>query len=245
MHCTAAILDPHRALQLLRRRARRVAAGQDAYPVRAAGASSAAHREPDCRCRLCLLPTFDVLVPQTVDKLVGALLHLDTPRRVQDLVPIPLFSFRVPRLWSRSPTPQFLVVVSVEVFQFFTQDKVQQQSQSKSLTFQFRTVAASSKILVSHRFHKKLLGKRFKCFFSTFPRRRKSAQVGPHSWSELSADFTPSTLRAQQQSTSPAMERETWVNGDDVWVRVDTLQGPYWRLLLSDHWQWHPLWLGH
>ena len=62
--------------------------------------------------------------------------------------------------------------------------------------------------------------------FSHFSPKEKSPTLGPRSESELSADFTPSTLRAQQQSTSPAMERETWVNGDDVWVRVDTLQGP-------------------
>ena len=40
---------PAVALQPLRRRARRGAAGQDAYPVRAAGAGSAAHRAADCR----------------------------------------------------------------------------------------------------------------------------------------------------------------------------------------------------
>ena len=73
----------------------------------------------------------------------------------------------------------------------------------------------------------------------------KSARSSPHSGSELSADFTPSTPRAQQQSTSPAMDVDTWVNGDDVWVRVDTLQGPCRRLLLSDHWQRYPPWLGH
>ena len=48
------------------------------------------------------LPTFDVPVPQTVDQLVGALLHLDTPipehaiSKSQDLVPIPLSSFGSP-----------------------------------------------------------------------------------------------------------------------------------------------------
>ena len=83
------------------------------------------------------------------------------------------------------------------------------------------------------------------CFFALFPKTKKSARLGSHSGSKLSADFTPSTPPAQQQSTSPAMERDTWVDGDDVWVRVDSLQGPYWRKLLSDHWQWYPPWLGH
>ena len=61
-------------------------------------------------------------------------------------------------------------------------------------------------------------------FFSHLSSWEKSARSSPHSGSELSADFIPSTLRAQQQSTSPAMNRETRVNGDDVWVRVDTLE---------------------
>ena len=61
--------------------------------------------------------------------------------------------------------------------------------------------------------------------FSHFSPKQKNARLAPHSGSELSADFTPSTPPAQQQSTSPAMERDTWVDGDDVWVLFDTLQG--------------------
>ena len=41
---------PASALQPLRRRAWRDAAGQDRYPVRATGAGCAAHRAADCRC---------------------------------------------------------------------------------------------------------------------------------------------------------------------------------------------------
>ena len=57
LNFTATVRDPPSphtpagALQPLRRRARRVAAGQDAYPVRAARAGSAAHRGPDRRRR--------------------------------------------------------------------------------------------------------------------------------------------------------------------------------------------------
>ena len=80
-----------------------------------------------------------------------------------------------PRLWSRSLTFQFLILLSMEVFKVFIQDKVQQQSQSRSLTSQFRTVAGTSKILVSHRFLKKLLGKRFKGFLVLFPCGKKCA----------------------------------------------------------------------
>ena len=49
-----------------------------------------------------------------------------------------------PRLWSRSPTFQFLIMVSLEVFKVFT-----------------------------HRFLKKLLGKRFKGFLAFFPGGKK------------------------------------------------------------------------
>ena len=174
------------------------------------------------------LPTFDVPVPQMVDQLVGALLHLDTPipehaifevpkiscpsrfprsalrepQKAEQLVEAPtlvslvevieqpvdipvrawvvlvdvfkVFSLdSIPRLWSRSQTLQFLVVVSMEVPKVLTQDRVQQQSQSKSLTFQFRAVAATSKILVSHRFLQKLLEKRLKGFLALFPGGKK------------------------------------------------------------------------
>ena len=55
LNYTATVRDPPHtpagALQPLRRRARRVAAGQDSYLVRAARAGSAAHRGPDRRRR--------------------------------------------------------------------------------------------------------------------------------------------------------------------------------------------------
>ena len=78
-----------------------------------------------------------------------------------------------PRLWSRSLTFQFLIMVSFEVFKVFTQDRVQQRVRSRSLTFQFFMVARISKILVSHRFLKKFLGKRFKGFLALFTGGKK------------------------------------------------------------------------
>ena len=44
---------------------------------------------------------------------------------------------------------------------------------------------------------------------------------------------------AFSQSSSPASVRVTWVDGDDVWVRMDTAHGQYWKKLLSNHWQWY------
>ena len=72
-----------------------------------------------------------------------------------------------------------------------------------------------------------------KVFFALFPNFKVSAKLGPHSGSELSADFTSST---------PAAHVDHWVNGDHVWIRIDSLQGPFWKRLLSDHVQWHPPW---
>ena len=40
--------------------------------------------------------------------------------------------------------------------------------------------------------------------FRTFPRRKKSATLGPHSGSELGADFNPSTLSAHQNASGAA-----------------------------------------
>ena len=68
---------------------------------------------------------------------------------------------RVPRLWNKSPTFQFLIMVSMEVSKVFTQDRVQQGVRSRSLTFQFFMVACTSKIRVSHRLPKQLLEKHF------------------------------------------------------------------------------------
>ena len=65
---------------------------------------------------------------------------------------------------------------------------------------------------------------------------KKGPKLGPHSGSELSADFISST---------PAAHVDHWVDGDDVWVRMDSVHGPFWKKLLSDHCQWHPPWERH
>ena len=68
------------------------------------------------------------------------------------------------------------------------------------------------------------------------PKIQKSAKLGPHSGSELSADFSSST---------PAAHVDHWVHGDDVWICIDSVHGPFWKRLLSDHVQWHPPWERH
>ena len=58
-------------------------------------------------------------------------------------------------------------------------------------------------------------GEAFQGVFSSFPRPKKSAKLGPHSGSELSADFTPSTPAAYVDSDGPL----TWVDdaGNTWW----------------------------
>ena len=55
--------------------------------------------------------------------------------------------------------------------------------------------------------------------YSGFPIGQGSAALG-------GADHRGQS--AVRQSSPPASERDSWVDGDDVWVRTDTAQGPYW-----------------
>ena len=74
-------------------------------------------------------------------------------------------------------------------------------------------------------------------FFRTFPQNKKSAKLlGSHSGSELLPESSPS---------SPAAHVDHWVDGDDVWIRIDSVHRPFWKRLLSDHVQWHPPWERH
>ena len=79
-------------------------------------------------------------------------------------------------------------------------------------------------------------GEAFQGVFSTFPRRKKSAKMGSHSGSELLPESSPST---------PGAHVDHWVDGDDVWIRIDSVHGPFWKRLLSDDVQWHPPWERH
>ena len=99
----------------------------------------------------------------------------------------------------------------MEVFKVLSQDRIQQQcTLSRSLTFQFRVetkegrgergglqgfAGQSSTASSSHVGAADDAGQGV---FRTFPRMKKSAKRGPHSGSELGADFTPSTLSAHQ-----------------------------------------------
>ena len=107
---------------------------------------------------------------------------------------------------------------------FFTQDRVQQRVRSSSLTFEFLMVARISKILVSHRFLMKLLGKRFKGFSALFPGGKKSAKIGPHSGSELLPESGPSTRAAHSDQFREDESGGTWM----------LLPSGRWYLLCSD-----------
>ena len=53
--------------------------------------------------------------------------------------------------------------------------------------------------------------------FRTFPHRKNSAKIPRTHWSELLPESSPST---------PAAHVDSWVDGDDVWIRIDSVQGP-------------------
>ena len=85
-------------------------------------------------------------------------------------------------------------------------------------------------------------------FFALFP-ERKSAKVGPHSGSELSADFDPSTLSAHQMAPGSSTvlgsqdERTEMVDDNGhAWVRLDTARGSFWQNPDTGHQQWRPPW---
>ena len=157
-------------------------------------------------------------------------------------------------VWSRTLTFQFLVVEGeFLVFKVFSLDRVQQRCillrnaflsglWSRSLLFpvfggglqDFRPGQSSTSSLHVPAGVLEVLDEPGEGIFRTF-QNKKSATLGPHSGSELSADFTSST---------PTAHVDSWVDGDDVWIRIDSVQGPYWSKLLSDHWQWYPPWEG-
>ena len=114
---------------------------------------------------------------------------------------------------SRSSTFQFRLEMEeggVEVFKVLSQDRIQQHcTLSSPLTFQFQVVleeggdrgllgfpGQGSTASSSHVGAADGAGQGV---FRTFPRMKKSAKQGPHSGSELGADFNPSTLSAHQK----------------------------------------------
>ena len=152
-------------------------------------------------------------------------------------------------LWSKTPTFQFLVVEGESlVIKVFFPDRVQQRCMFLQNAFLSglwsRTLISplveASKIFAHYRVHPllrtfqlvflKLWMSLLKGFFALFPKSKKSAKLGSHSGSELLAESSPST---------PAAHVDSWVDGEDVWIRIDFVQGPYCRKLLSDHWQWY------
>ena len=107
-------------------------------------------------------------------------------------------------VWSRTWTFQFLTVMAVglvgEVFKVHAQDRIQQRfMEQNTLTFQFLkivvevevfSVYAQIRIQLLHPRTRLVLRMSFlQGVFALFP-RGKSARLGPHSGSELIADFT-------------------------------------------------------
>ena len=224
-------------------------------------------------------------VPQTVDQLMGALLHLDTPTPEHAIFEVPKISCpsRFPRsvLRETQKAEQLVevptVVSLVEVFEqpidipvrawggtggrlqgfspwpeFFVCGADRRRSSSFHGIFggfqgfhpgQSSTAVAEQivDIPVLHGglhlqdpglalLSQEIAGEAFQTVFSTFPRRKKSAPLGPHSGSELSADFSSSSPPAQL--ASPFL-REGFFEDESggMWMRLPSGR---WYLLCSD-----------
>ena len=103
-----------------------------------------------------------------------------------------------------------------EVFKFPPRSTIQQRLvESNTFTFQFRVVEVF-KALALDRLQqlrprtRLVLRMRFLQGFSRRP--KKSAKLGPHSGSELGADFAPSTPAAHEDSDGPPMWCDEDVN---------------------------------
>ena len=72
-------------------------------------------------------------------------------------------------------------------------------------------------------------------FFALFPPFffKKKRDVGLALGVGTAPESSPST---------PAAHVDTWVDGDEVWIRIDSVHGQFWKRLLSDHVQWQPPW---
>ena len=119
-----------------------------------------------------------------------------------------------------------------EVFKVYPRDRIQQLLvEHNSLTFQFRvmevfTVYAQDKFLLLHpRTHLVPWMRLLQGFFSHFSQIQKSARLGPHSGSELAADFTPWTPAAcgvpmvpEEDESEPVLEAEFEEEDLDKWV---------------------------
>ena len=92
----------------------------------------------------------------------------------------------------------------MEAFKVSPRDRVQQRFVEQiPLTLRFHVVEVfkvSSQDRVFRTFVLVPWMSRFKGFFRTFPQMKKSAGLGPHSGSELSADFNPWTPAAYAES---------------------------------------------
>ena len=109
--------------------------------------------------------------------------------------------------------------------------------ESDTLTFQFRVVEVFEALAQDRRqqLHPRtrlVLRMSFYSVFRTFPNPKESAKLGPHSGSELSADFTPSTPAAYEDSDGPPM----WYGEDgNAWWESSAGR---WYLLSSGRTVW-------
>ena len=195
-----------------------------------------------------MVQTLDIPVPQGGDQLVEAFWDLDLPIPEQ-VIEAPKFTSSGRRSRKRpvpvvQQTAEQLVevptIVSVSSLRALVVFKFSQGQNSTAfvvqnmLTFQFCVVEvfkvyAQDRFLLLHPLTHLVLRMRFfRMVFRTYPPCGKKCVVGPHSGSELSADFTPSTPAAYEDSDEPPM----WYDEDgNAWV-------VFWPVVPAEQWSY-------
>ena len=191
-----------------------------------------------------IVPSLDVLVPQMENQLVEVCRQLDVRIHVQ--------AIEVPKISSSSrhcrrcvrfaeQTAEKLVEVPTIIsYSSLLQRTVEQHvdipvlgrggrnvSRQRFPPRQQRSLLLRNAVL-SGLWNRSLLG----FFFGLFPKSKKSPKISPHSGSELSADFNPSTLSAHQMAPNSLLwsQDECTEMVDDnghAWVRLDTARGSF------------------
>ena len=126
---------------------------------------------------------------------------------------------------SRSQTFQFLIMVSLEVFKVFTQDRVQPASSEQIVEFPVPHGGPHLQDPGLASLPQEVAGEAFQVeFLALFPRSKKSAKNGPHSGSELLPESSPSTLAAHSDQFWEDESGGTWM----------LMPSGRWYLLCSD-----------
>ena len=112
-----------------------------------------------------------------------------------------------PRLWSRSQTSQLFL----EGFQGFHPGQSSAASSEQLVDFPVPHGGPHLQDPGLASLPHEVAGAAFQGVFSTFPRRKKSAKIGPHSGSELLPESSPSTWAAHSDQFLEDESGGTWM----------------------------------